>query len=53
MDAVMHGDGDQAVQKSIEHVLDSGKWLEEYLNIPGELLREKEKQVSFIIKKTK
>jgi hypothetical protein len=31
--------------------MESGKWLEEYLDIPAELLREKEEQVSFLIKK--
>ena len=29
------------------------KWLEEYLDIPAELLREKEEQVSPLMKKTK
>jgi DNA-binding GntR family transcriptional regulator len=53
VDALKRGDADQAVQKSIDHVMESGKWLEEYLNIPRELLREKEEQVSFLIKKTK
>lgn len=53
MDALINGDADKAVQKSIAHVLDSGRWLEEYLNIPSELLREKEKQVSSLIKKIK
>lgn len=53
MEALINGDADKAVQKSIEHVLDSGRWLEEYLNIPSELLREKEKQVFHLIKKSK
>ena len=51
VDALKRRDADQAVQKSIEHVMESGKWLEEYLNIPSELLREKEKQVSHLIRK--
>lgn len=50
VDALRKRDGDKAAQKSIEHVMDSGKWLEEYLDIPAELLREKEEQVSFLIK---
>ena len=50
VDALAEHDADQAVQASIEHVLDSGKWLKEYLNIPAELLREKEKQVIHLIK---
>ena len=53
VDALAKHDADKAAQTSIEHVLDSGKWLEEYLNIPAELLREKEKQVIHLIKKTK
>jgi DNA-binding GntR family transcriptional regulator len=50
VEALRKRDGDKAAQKSIEHVMDSGKWLEEYLDIPAELLREKEEQVSFLIK---
>lgn len=53
MDALIHGDADKAAQSSIEHVLDSGKWLEEYLGIPAELLREKEQQVNHLLKKSK
>ena len=53
MDALIHGDVDKAAQSSIEHVLDSGKWLEEYLGIPAELLREKEQQVNHLLKKSK
>jgi DNA-binding GntR family transcriptional regulator len=53
MEALIKGDADIAVQKSIEHVLDSGKWLEEYLNIPAELLREKEELATFMIQKSK
>jgi DNA-binding GntR family transcriptional regulator len=50
VDALKSGDAELTVQKSIEHVLESGKWLEEYLDIPAELLREKEEQISSIIK---
>lgn len=46
VDALKKGDAIESVRKSIEHVMESGKWLEEYLNIPAELLREKEEQVS-------
>lgn len=53
VNALANHDADKAAQASIEHVLDSGKWLEEYLNIPAELLREKEKQVIHLIKKSK
>ncbi len=51
VNALKSRDGDTAAQKSIEDVMDSGKWLEEYLNIPAALLREKEKQVSSLMKK--
>jgi DNA-binding GntR family transcriptional regulator len=51
VEALKKSDANQAAQKSIEHVVESGKWLEEYLNIPGELLREKEEQVSSLLKK--
>jgi DNA-binding GntR family transcriptional regulator len=53
LNALMKGDADKAVRVSIDHVQDSGKWLEEYLDIPAELLREKEQQVIHLIKKSK
>ena len=53
VDALKKGDADLATRKSIEHVMESGKWLEEYLEIPAELLREKEEQVSPLMKKSK
>jgi DNA-binding GntR family transcriptional regulator len=53
VEALKKGDADQAAQKSIEHVMESGNWLEEYLEIPSNLLREKEEQVFSLIKKTK
>jgi DNA-binding GntR family transcriptional regulator len=53
MDALVKGDADKAAQSSLEHVLDSGKWLEEYLKIPAELLREKEELAISLIKKQK
>ena len=52
VDALKSGDGELAAQKSIEHVMESGRWLEEYLDIPAELLREKEEQVLFLLKRT-
>ena len=51
VDALKKGDTQGAAQKSIEHLVESGKWLEEYLDIPGELLREKEEQVASLMKK--
>src|SRR5215208_2101592 len=50
VDALKEGNADAAVRKSIEHLLESGKWLEEYLDIPAGLLREKEEQVSSLMK---
>jgi len=53
LNALVKGDANKAVQASIEHVLDSGKWLEEYRDVPAELLREKEQQVIHLIRKSK
>ena len=53
VDALKKRDGELVVQKSIAHVMESGKWLAEYLDIPSELLREKEEQVSPLMQKTK
>jgi DNA-binding GntR family transcriptional regulator len=53
VDGLKKGDASLAAQKSIEHVMESGKWLEEYLNIPPKLLRQKEEQVAILIKKAK
>jgi DNA-binding FadR family transcriptional regulator len=50
VDALKKMDGNRAAQKSIEHVMESGKWLEQYLDIPAELLREKEEQVLPLMK---
>ena len=49
LDALKKGDPDQAAKKTMEHVLDSGKWLEKYLDIPAALLREKEEFAKFMI----
>jgi DNA-binding GntR family transcriptional regulator len=49
VEALKKGDADGAAQKSIEHLMESGKWLEEYLGIPAGLLREKEEQVSSLM----
>jgi DNA-binding GntR family transcriptional regulator len=53
VNALKKADVELAVQRSIEHVMESGKWLEAYLDIPAELLREKEEQVSPLMKKSK
>jgi DNA-binding GntR family transcriptional regulator len=53
LEALKKGDADQAAEKTMDHVLDSGKWMEEYLNIPPELLREQEELAKFMIKKSK
>ncbi len=53
VNALKKGDAEKTAQKSIEHLMESGKWLEEYLNIPAKLLREKEEQVSFLVRKAK
>ena len=50
--ALKERDGDLAAQTFIEHVMESGRWLEEYLDIPAEFLREKEEQALFLLKKT-
>lgn len=51
VNALKKRDGEKAIQRSIEHVIESGRWLEEYLNIPAELLRDKEMQVSPLLRK--
>lgn len=51
VESLKQGDADQAAQNAIVHVMESGKWLKEYLQIPAELLSEKEQQVSPLIKK--
>jgi DNA-binding GntR family transcriptional regulator len=48
--ALKKRDRRQAMQKALEHVMESGKWLEEYLHVPAELLREKEEQVFPLMK---
>ena len=53
LDALKKGDPNQAAKKTMDHVLDSGKWMKEYLNIPAELLREKEELAKSMIEKPK
>lgn len=55
VEALKAGDGVKAAQKSVEHVMESGKWLEKYLEppVPAGLLREKEEQLFFLTMKTK
>ena len=52
VEALSKHDADRAVRISLEHVMESGKWLEEYLNIPAELLRKKEQQIIHLIRKS-
>ncbi|NOH03990.1 MAG: GntR family transcriptional regulator [Chloroflexi bacterium] len=52
LEALTSGDADRAVQASLEHVMESGRWLEQYLNVPAKPLREQEKQVAHLIKKS-
>lgn len=53
VNALKKRDGLKAALHSVEHVMESGKWLEKYLNppIPAELLREKEEQVLLLLRK--
>jgi DNA-binding GntR family transcriptional regulator len=53
VEALKKGDSEQAMRMSIVHLMESGKWLAEYLDIPAELIHEKEEQVSPLLKKTK
>ncbi|HRQ23891.1 MAG TPA: GntR family transcriptional regulator [Anaerolineales bacterium] len=53
LEAFKKRDPDLAVNVSLEHVMESGRWLEIYRDIPAKLLREKEIQVSHLIKKSK
>ena len=52
VDALKKRDGLKAALKSVEHVMESGQWLVDYLNIPTDLLREKEEQVLSLLNKT-
>jgi DNA-binding GntR family transcriptional regulator len=53
LEALKKRDPEKAVQKSIDHLMESGKWLAEYLDVPVELIREKEEQASFLLKTKK
>lgn len=53
VNALKKGDTEKAVQASIEHLMESGRWLEQYLEIPADLLREKEEQVAPLLKKSR
>ena len=50
VEALEAKDADWAARASIEHVMDSGRWMVDYLNVPEKLLQEKEKQVSHLMK---
>jgi DNA-binding GntR family transcriptional regulator len=52
VNALKKGDGLKAALKSVEHVMESGQWLVDYLDVPAELLREKEEQVLTLLKKS-
>ena len=45
LEALATGRPDAAAQKAVDHIVHLGKLLEELLDIPSELLREKERQV--------
>ncbi len=53
VNALKKRDGLKAALHSVEHVMESGKWLEKYLEhpVPAELLREKEVQVLSLLRK--
>ena len=53
LEALAEGKPDTAAQKAVEHIIHLGKLLEELLDIPSELLREKERQVLHLIKQPK
>ncbi len=50
LDAIKTHDADRAVKAALEHVMESGKWLEKYRGVPATLLRKKEKQILHLIK---
>ena len=51
VNALKNGDGLSAALCSVEHVMESGKWIEKYLTppIPAEFLRQKEEQILFLL----
>lgn len=53
VNALKKRDGLKAALYSVEHVMESGKWLGKYLNppVPAERLREKEDQVLSLLRK--
>ena len=53
LDAIAKGKPDLATQKVVEHIMHLGRSLEELMEIPPELLREKEKQVMPLTKSSK
>jgi DNA-binding GntR family transcriptional regulator len=53
LDALAKGKPDAAAQKAVDHIVHLGTSLEELLDIPSELLREKERQVLPLIKQSK
>jgi DNA-binding GntR family transcriptional regulator len=53
LDALATGKPDAAAQKAADHIVHLGKLLEELLDIPSKLLKEKERQVLPLIKQPK
>lgn len=53
LDAIIKGKPDSAAQKAVEHITHLGRSLEELLDIPSELLKEKENQILPLIKQSK
>ena len=51
--ALREHNADLAVKASLEHVMESGRWLATHLNVPAKLLKEKEKQITHLLKKPK
>ncbi len=50
LNALAKGKPDEAAQKAVDHIVHLGASLEKLLDIPPELLREKERQVLLLIK---
>ncbi|MCC7117991.1 MAG: GntR family transcriptional regulator [Anaerolineales bacterium] len=53
LEALEKRNAEKTVKAALKHVMESGRWLEKYLNVPASILREQEKQVSHLLKKSK
>ncbi|MDD2922470.1 MAG: GntR family transcriptional regulator [Anaerolineales bacterium] len=51
VEALKKKDAEKAAKKSIAHLMESGKWIRKYLDVPAELVRGQEEQASFLVKK--